>query len=71
MNFSDRAKENQQTEIINFVINSSVNTERAFSGRKASELGSSSFASREGHLLHYLRSSWCSQFLYTHTYLER
>jgi hypothetical protein len=37
MNFSVRAKENQQIEIRNFVINSSVNTERAFSGREASD----------------------------------
>ena len=63
MNFSDRAIENQQISIKNVVINSSVFTERAVSGRKASELGSLSFGSREGHRLYYLRSFWCSQFL--------
>jgi len=40
MNFSDRAKENQQTAIRNVVINSLVYTERAVSCRKACELGS-------------------------------
>jgi len=38
-------------------------TVRTVSGRKASELGSPSFESREGQRLHYLRFSWCAQFL--------
>jgi len=51
---------NQQISIKNVVINSSVFTDRAVSGRTASELGSLSFESQEGHRLYYLRPSWCS-----------
>jgi hypothetical protein len=52
--FSDCAKENKQIEIGNIVVNLSVQTERAFSGHKASELGSVSFESRQWQRLYYL-----------------